>query len=178
MRVQQAKQGEVSATARVVKIGAAPATAEASKSDANASENGRYVAVWVPEDEETEQQAKSTNAYVPFVPFVRRVSVAEQNGSCMGAVDVEPSKYLCTISVIFPGGEELGTFSDRYRQSGAESLPTDRRAVDSVGAGDNTFGCSYVVRGNEVIILGPKTMREQVSTDIVEGSAGEGGGSR
>lgn len=51
------KHGEAPAAARVVKIDVAPATAEASEADGDASEKGRYVTAWVPDSEETEQQA-------------------------------------------------------------------------------------------------------------------------
>lgn len=71
-----------------------------------ASENGCYVTVWVPEDEETERQAKSADA---GVPVVRRVSVAEQNGSCVDAVDVEPLKYYYSMGVKVAGGKARGT---------------------------------------------------------------------
>lgn len=61
--------------------------------------------VRVPNGEEMEQRAKSTKAEVSFV---RRVSGAEQTGSFIGAVNAKPSKYQCSTSVIFVGGQARG----------------------------------------------------------------------
>lgn len=54
--------GEASAAAWMVKIDTAPSKAEAPKYDGEASEKGHYVTVWVPDHEETEQQAQWTDA--------------------------------------------------------------------------------------------------------------------
>lgn len=64
-----------------------------------------YATVWVPDSEETEQQGGSHDAELPFM---RRVRVAEQNSSCIGAVDVEPLNYQCCTGVMVAGGEGRG----------------------------------------------------------------------
>lgn len=61
--------------------------------------------VWVPNGEEKEQQAESP---ATKVPFLYRVRATEQNGSCMGAVDVEPLKYHGSTGGMVAGGEALG----------------------------------------------------------------------
>lgn len=61
--------------------------------------------LWVPGIEEMERRAKSTDAEVPFV---QPVIVAEQNGSCMDAVDIEPFNYHCSTGVMVGGGAARG----------------------------------------------------------------------
>lgn len=89
----------------MMKFYTVPAATEASKRDGEASEKERYVAVWVPDGEETENKAKSTDA---AVPFVRRVGVAEQNRSCMAALDDELLRHHCSTGVMVAGGEACG----------------------------------------------------------------------
>lgn len=149
------------------------------------------------DDEETEQQAKSTDSEVLSV---RRVSVAEQNVTYMCAVDLEPLKFPCSMGVMVVGGEargkcvlqnilDGGSGTSKLMETGLRLLlrlfhglptvhPFEKGPSVTVADGPyNTPWAPVVIRlavavvpgGDDVLILGSKTLRAQPNTDILRG---------
>lgn len=75
-------------------------------------EDGRYLTVWLP-DEEEEPIPAPTAGGEGSIHFVNRVSVPEQMNSGKSAIDIEALRYPCSVSMIVPRGaaKELGVLA-------------------------------------------------------------------